>query len=454
MQPPDDADGAASAPVQPPRGLAATLGRVGPGLIISANIVGSGELIVTTQLGAEAGFALLWFIIFSCFVKVFVQIELGRHSVTHGATTLEMLNGVPGPRLVTSWVLWLWVAMYVGTLFQISGMLGAIAGLFAPRAQLGAHVAAAVLPAAACALILRRGRYGPVERAATVMVALFSLVTIGAVVALRWTPWAIGWSQIGEGLSLRVPGSVTVAFAAFGVTGMGAAELIYYPYWCLEKGYARFVGPSDGSPEWLARARGWIAVMRVDAWVSMAIYTVSTICFYLLGAAVLHARGERLTGETLVPVLSGMYADVFGPAGRIGFLLGAFVVLFSTVFVSTASNARLLADGAGLFRLLKDPTAERRRRLMRHACVGLPALSVLFYLAVAEPVALVLAGALAQGLMLPFLGFTALHLRHRHTPRELAPGAAWNTALWASVAAMALLGLWQVASRLQLVGVG
>jgi len=249
-----------------------------------------------------------------------------------------------------------------------------------------------------------------------------------------------------------MPESATVAFAAFGVTGMGAAELIYYPYWCLEKGYARFVGPPDGSPAWHERARGWIAVMQLDAWLSMVVYTVATLCFYLLGAAVLHARGELLTGATLVPVLGGMYAEAFGPVGRQGFLVGAFMVLFSTVFVSTASNARLLADGAGLFRLLPNPSPERRRRLMRQACVGLPALSVLLYLLVAEPVLLVLMGAVAQALMLPFIGLAALHLRHRRTPPELRPGPAWTAAVWAAVAAMTLLGVWQVASRLGVVG--
>jgi Mn2+/Fe2+ NRAMP family transporter len=414
--------------------------------------VGSGELIVTTQLGAQAGFVLLWFIVFSCFVKVFVQVELGRHSVAQGATTLEILDGLPGPRLVASWVVWLWLAMYVGTLFQISGMLGAIAALFAPREAGAAHLAATVAPALLCALILRRGRYGPVERAATIMVAIFTLATITAVASLRWTPWSIGFAQIGEGLRFRMPESATVAFAAFGVTGMGAAELIYYPYWCLEKGYARFVGPPDGSPAWHERARGWIAVMQLDAWLSMVVYTVATLCFYLLGAAVLHARGELLTGATLVPVLGGMYAEAFGPVGRQGFLVGAFMVLFSTVFVSTASNARLLADGAGLFRLLPNPSPERRRRLMRQACVGLPALSVLLYLLVAEPVLLVLMGAVAQALMLPFIGLAALHLRHRRTPPELRPGPAWTAAVWAAVAAMTLLGVWQVASRLGVVG--
>jgi hypothetical protein len=39
---------------------------LGPGFILSASIVGSGELIATTRLGAEAGFVTLWVILVSC----------------------------------------------------------------------------------------------------------------------------------------------------------------------------------------------------------------------------------------------------------------------------------------------------------------------------------------------------------------------------------------------------
>ena len=60
--------------------MGAMLRQVGPGLIITAAIVGSGELIVTTKLGADVGFVLLWFIILGCLLKVFVQIELGRYA--------------------------------------------------------------------------------------------------------------------------------------------------------------------------------------------------------------------------------------------------------------------------------------------------------------------------------------------------------------------------------------
>jgi Mn2+/Fe2+ NRAMP family transporter len=436
----------------PPRTLREMIAYLGPGLIISANIVGSGELIVTTQLGAKAGYTLLWFIIFSCLIKVFVQIELGRYAVSEGVTTLVALDRLPGPRVVVSWILWLWVVMYVGTLFQMSGMLGGIASLFASRDDIWAHTIWTLIPAAACALILSRGRYGPVEKVSTLMVVVFTLGTIAAVFALHWTPYRIEAEQIRYGLSFHLPDSFTTAFAAFGVTGMGASELIFYPYWCLEKGYARFVGPRDASAEWLERANGWLRVLRVDAWLSMVIYTVGTICFYLLGAAVLHATGQEVSGGQMVPALSSMYVEAFGPSGGYVFLIGAFVVLFSTVFVSTASNARLLADGAVLFRLSSSPSPQRRAHLVRAACVGIPVFLVIVYMVVGAPVYLVMVGALAQALMLPFLAFAALYLRYRLTAESLRPGFAWTLLLWIAFASMAAVGLYQFGQQLTLWG--
>src|SRR5688572_33470032 len=90
----------ASSTVKPaPTDFVGILRQLGPGLIISAVIVGSGELIVTPKVGAENGFSLLWFIVFGCCIKVFVQVELGRFAISKGMTTLEGMNLMPGPRL-------------------------------------------------------------------------------------------------------------------------------------------------------------------------------------------------------------------------------------------------------------------------------------------------------------------------------------------------------------------
>ena len=62
----------------PPASLSRALGRIGPGMVLAASIVGSGELIATTTLGAQVGFAVLWIIVLSCAIKPVVQGEFGR----------------------------------------------------------------------------------------------------------------------------------------------------------------------------------------------------------------------------------------------------------------------------------------------------------------------------------------------------------------------------------------
>jgi len=48
---------------EPPSSILGILRRIGPGMILAASIVGSGELIATTTLGAQVGYAALWVIL-------------------------------------------------------------------------------------------------------------------------------------------------------------------------------------------------------------------------------------------------------------------------------------------------------------------------------------------------------------------------------------------------------
>src|SRR5262249_13145133 len=153
----------------------------------------------------------------------------------------------------------------------------------------------------------------------------------------------IGWGDIQEGFSLKAftlsSSAIAAAFATFGITGVGASELYAYPYWCLEKGYARFAGPRTDSPEWPARAKGWMRVMYLDAWVSMVVFTVATVAFYMLGAVVLHRQDPPLVPakDKMIATLSEMYVPAFGPWTQIAFLIGAWAVLFKTLYVASAS---------------------------------------------------------------------------------------------------------------------
>jgi manganese transport protein len=432
-----------------PRSWRGILKQLGPGLIVSANIVGSGELIVTTKLGADVGFVLLWFIILGCVIKVFLQVELGRHAISKGKTTLQAINSVPGPRIVVSWLVWMWSLMFAATFFQLSGMVGGIAQVIGLAGSDLSHTVLAILITGSCAGLLFVGRYKFIQNFSTVMVASFSIFTVFAVFSLYWTDYGITGTQIAEGLSFKLPDQFLIAFSAFGVIGVGASELIYYPYWCLEKGYGRHVGPDDGSDEWVTRAKSWIRVLRYDALLSLVIYTGATVAFYLLGAAVLHGKSLEVSNDNLMANLSNLYSTSFGSAGLWIFVVGAITVLYSTIFISTASNGRLAADFLNLLGLVKLDTEAKRARTIRIGCVVLPALYCIFYLSIGKPITLVTIGAVAQGLMLPFLSFAALYFLYRQTHIKLRPKLSWIIFLWISAMLMTSVGVYQVFREVQ-----
>src|SRR5215470_17937464 len=111
---------------EPPHSLGQAVRKIGPGLILAASIVGTGELINTTSLGAKAGFSLLWLILLSCVIKVFVQVELGRYAITQGKTTLAAFDSLPGPRVGASWLCWFYMFMLLATQAQIAAMEGTV----------------------------------------------------------------------------------------------------------------------------------------------------------------------------------------------------------------------------------------------------------------------------------------------------------------------------------------
>jgi Mn2+/Fe2+ NRAMP family transporter len=441
---PSPPTGVAEAPTRP----GGIVRQLGPGLIISSIIVGSGELIVTPKLGAEAGFQLLWFIVLGCFLKVFVQIEFGRYAVLRGRTTLEGLNTLPGPRWIVSWVLWIWFAVYLAMVFQVAGIVGGVAKIFELAGVPMPLPALAVGIGASCAALLLLGRYRLVESLSTVMVALFVAATLVAVFALQRTSFAITGAQLAEGFSFELPDRLVTMFGAFGIIGVGASELIYYPYWCLEKGYAVKVGPDDGTPEWTARAQGWLRIMRIDAWLSFAVYTTTTLAFYLLGAAILHARKLEVQNSAMIETLSMMYRDVFGEWSFPLFLVGAFAVLFSTIFGGTASNARLLVDSLRLVGLRGYRDAEERARLVKLASVGLAVAFTTVFILWQAPVTLVFIGAVGQGVMLPFLGLAAVYFHFTNPHRRLRAGPFSLAGILLAAGCMAALGIYQVVDEL------
>ncbi len=459
----------------PPDRFFDAIKQIGPGLILAASIVGTGELINTTSLGAKAGFSLIWLILLSCVIKVFVQVELGRYAITHGKTSLAAFDTLPGPRLGASWICWLWLFMLLATQAQIAAMEGTV-GQAAHMAFPGASAAMAraagqVVPGMeawlstreeyiwaslttlAAILLLLSGGYRRLEKVTTILVAGVTLFTVTSVGILQWTPFHITVGNIEDGFKLAVPtAAVALAFSAFGITGVGAAELFAYPYWCIEKGYARATGPKSDDEGWARRARGWTRVMQLDAWFSMVVFTVATVAFYLLGAAVLHPQGLKPEGKEVIPTLSLMYLKPLegtALAGmknftRVGFLVGAWAVLFKTLYVATAANSRLTADFLNLSGLWRQSGVKSRERLVRAFCVIYPLLALGLYYQFREPGALITFGGVSQGLMLPLIAGATLYLRQRDSDRRVGPSFLSDIFSWLAFFAITAVACYSV----------
>lgn len=311
----------------------------------------------------------------------------------------------------------------------------------------------AAIIAVITSIILVVGHYGVIQTFATFMVALFTLITIVNLVALQqYGEWAVTWQDLVNGLSFRLPPppvdrqeAISTALFAFGIIGVGASELIAYPYWCLEKGYARFTGPIDKSDAWASRARGWLRVMRWDAWCSMVVYTFATIAFYLLGAAILGRIRLQPEGTEMIRTLSLMYAPVFGSFTQLLFLFGAFAVLYSTFFVANAGQARMCADAMQVTGLTTKKHEIYRRNVRRLS--GLfPFICLTVYVLIPSPKELVLLSGAMQAMMLPMLSAAALYFRYRRCDSRIIPTRFWDVFLWVSAIGMLITGSWALYS--------
>src|ERR687897_16032 len=358
---------------EPPKGWGPSLRYFGPGLILSASIVGSGELIATTTLGAQAGFAILWMVIFSTLVKVAVQIELARWTISTGEPALTGYNRVPPRFGRIGWVNVLWIVLGLSKLLQIGGIVG--------------------------------------------------------------------------GLTFAIPaGALGAAIAMFGITGVGADEITFYTYWCVEKGYARWAGPPDGSEEWARRANGWVSVMYKGAMLSWFIYTFGTLAFFIMGAAVLNPQGLVPAENEMITTLSRMYTDAIGDWASILFLVGAIAVLGSTLWAAIPSWSRMYTNLLSTLGVLNWNDAPTRLRWIRGFTVALPIIWGAAYLFIQSPVLMVQIGGVVTGIFLLAVVVAVWYLRNTEVDSRLYGGGVFNAVLIISSIAIALLGVYTVLS--------
>lgn len=430
----------------PPQSFFSKLRFLGPGFILSASIVGSGELIATTVLGAKGGFITFWVILVSCFVKVAIQLEFGKNAIITGKTLMFSFAKLPGPTFRKgNWAVWATFTLTLLKILQLGGMLGgsaiAISMIFP---QIPILIWAPIL-GILLSFLIYKNYYSIIEKTAILMVSGFTILTFASVLAISFTPFGFTFSDVMSGLRFELPTDlVFIAIGAFGITGVASDEIIAYTYWCLEKGYANHTGVNDGSEEWQLRANGWIKIMQLDAIVAMIIYTIVTAAFYLLGASILYGQREIPEGNELINSLASIYTQSLGNEARFAYLAGAFFVLYSSVFATLAYWSRLFPDIFGQLGWINAESITDRKKWVAILAWLFPCLWVIAYLFIEMPTFMILSGGVVGSVLLLIVVFAAINFRFRNKFLKIASGIVSEMMFWLSVASIASVSIYGI----------
>jgi manganese transport protein len=318
--------------IKAPTSFTQRLKFIGPSIIVTGSVVGSGSIALSPLLGAATGFALLWWLLLSLWSKPLIQAEISRYVIATNQTFLESFSDMPGPKTTlrdkkASWLVWF---MFIGVIPSVAGM-GGLAGAVAEAGHLMIPILSTeIWVLVACFItwfILYLGTYQTLEKILLGMVFFFSVVTLIIAISMQSTPYAISSSQILGGLTFAFPFEhAALALAVFGFTGISYGEIMAYTYWCLEKGYAKH----DGNQH---EVKAWIKVMQTDVWATVFFVTLGTLPFFLLGAAVLNTLGLYPPPEgDIIQTLLNMFTTILGTWAKWFFIPLAFLCFSQPCF--------------------------------------------------------------------------------------------------------------------------
>jgi hypothetical protein len=163
-----------------------------------------------------------------------------------------------------------------------------------------------------------------------------------------------------------------------------------------------------------------------------------------LGAAVLHGRGEIPKGFQMVEILSRMYTESLGGWAKGVFLVGAFVVLYSTLFAGLAAWTRLFADCFGQIGLYDFYDRKKRGKVIAILAFLVPLGWTLFFLFMKAPVFMVLLGGIGTSIMLLIVVFAAINFRYVRLDFSLRPGKIYDVWLWLSILVIVFVGVYGI----------
>jgi Mn2+/Fe2+ NRAMP family transporter len=344
----------------PPKGLA-ILTMLGPSLVWAAEFIGSGEVILSTRVGAILGPGVLWAIVSGIFLKYWIGMSGARYTVCTGEGMIDMFSRMPGPK---NWAVWLvLVAQLISATISI-GSLASAGGVFINSLvpitpYFGGWFVTIFAFASAWS-----GGFNVIKYIMSTFVVVI-LVGVIYVSVLVFPPFG----EILKGLFFSIPKVPEWALAVDGINenpwreilpllgwaAGGFASQVWYSYWIMGAGYGATAGRGYGKPAdevslakmssaVAKKIKGWCYVVYYDATVAMVLGIFITSAFLLAGSGVLGVNKLAPEGPDVALTLSKIFSQTWGSFGGLLFLIAGACALVGTQTGQMAGWPRLLAD--------------------------------------------------------------------------------------------------------------
>jgi Mn2+/Fe2+ NRAMP family transporter len=403
----------------------------GPGLVVAATGIGSGDVVSATVGGARYGVVLLWCIALGAFFKFVLSEGIARWQLATGTTVLEgWAEHLPA-----------WVKLYFGLYLvfwtvAVSAALTNACGLGIANLTGGAisQPWGAVAHSLVGFAFVWFGGYGKFEKLMKILVGIMGFsILICAVMTLH-----------NPGLALRglvvpsiPPGSGSYVLSLIGGIG-GSITILSYNYWMREE--------KISGAEQLGYVRGDIAV----AYIFTAIFGLSIM---LIADQAFFTAGVRITDAQAVPKMAEMLGNLLGPFGVYAYSVGFWAAVFASLLGVWQSVPYLYADFYGI--VTKGSLAERLALTKvtstpyRLALVFIT-LAPLPFAFIGRPLVIIVAYTIIGSLFIPFLAATLLYLNNRVRWTSSVPRNHWatNVLLIAILALFAAVGAQEVMNAL------
>jgi Mn2+/Fe2+ NRAMP family transporter len=422
----------------PPRGFKDKLKWLGPGFLWMVSAAGSGELLFTPRVGAMYGYALLWALLAAVILKWFINREIGRYSVCTGKTIIDGFAELPGPR---NWAIYLiLIPQIFVAVTSIAGLTGSAATALILALPGDIRIWAIATTLSSTALVLF-GKFKGVEKAATILAVVLGISSI--VAAATVFP---NVEKLGAGIVPKIPEQVKIEeiLPWLGFMLSGAAGLIWYSFWVLEKGYGvrkNSYGSKKFTKAEIGDIKSWLKQMTADTSVAVIGTTIVTIAFLILGAELLKPNGlvpdENQVAETLGKMLEHLW-------GRVGFwfmVSAVFVGFWDTVLSDQDGFGRMFAGGTKrlLSRVIQSKSWLSEKKLQRAFVIVLVTMApIILYLVMGNPVELLKIAGAIEACHIPIVVAVVLYLNHKSLPEELRPSTI--TFIFTAVAGLFFAG--------------